>query len=223
MGKQKVVSKVIGPAEIVRALQSGSITIAQAQAMFSGVLPIGGYRGIAAILDLDLLVNQPLALPELVYSLDKIDVRDAITCQLAVGDVPATAHVLATLVVPDDELWILYNVDVDCPVTAIAGEIIAATFRLSIWPYPDIRGGVAVHAAGRSYWPAIHIPTATSAAAINETVIFNAQINLGVQLRLPGGSILTLDAYSTGDALTAAVPAVTLIPYGRKVKVLVEE
>ncbi|GAI58785.1 unnamed protein product, partial [marine sediment metagenome] len=60
MGKQKTVDKVLTAEDIVRAMQAGNLTIAQAQQLYNGVMPIGDYKGVAAILDLDLLVKQPL-------------------------------------------------------------------------------------------------------------------------------------------------------------------
>jgi len=61
MGEKKLIDKTISPAEVLNALMAGSITVAQAQAMYEGVMVIGGYKGIAAILDLNLLVNEPCA------------------------------------------------------------------------------------------------------------------------------------------------------------------
>lgn len=214
---KKVVDKTIDP---VRALQAGNLTTAQAQQMYNGVLPIGDYKGVASILDLDKLVNQPLVSAEQLYSLDRIDERDAITSHLAIDASPATAPVLATLEVPADELWILFNVDIACLVTAIADEVIRANFRLSIWPFPDVRGGATVNPAGRAFWTPAAAPEATSTVAIEDSTAFAGLRALGAQLRLPGGSVLTLEAASTGAPLTEARD-VTLTPYGRKVKVLV--
>ncbi len=219
MGKQELVKKAIGPMEIVKALQSGSITIAQAQQMYNGVIPIGDNKGIAALYDIDKQVNQPLVIAEKEYSLDKLDARDIISAgPIPIGAVLASGIFTATLSVPANELWILEQIVLACPVTAVAGETVSVNVRSSEWQIPDIRTGTTVNIAGRSYYATDLV--ATSAAAIATTTVFSAVTELGKALRLPGGAVLTLVAWSSGNALTAAKTA-TLIPCGRKAKILV--
>ena len=217
MGKQNPVDKKISPAEVLKALQSGSITIAQAQQMFNGVMPIGDYKGIAAILDLDLLVNQPLVQAERLYALDKLDARDVVTATL-----PAAALVGASVraqlgPVPEGEVWFLNRLVLVSPVRVGVEAIAQVNFRISTWAIPDIRAGVTPDADGRSYWPA----ALGTAAADAFTVDLPAQGELGEELRLIEGAIITLVATVTAADVGAAAIDTTLTPYGRKGKLLV--
>ncbi|GAJ13491.1 unnamed protein product, partial [marine sediment metagenome] len=102
MGKQRVANKAITPQQILQALQAGSITTVQAQAMFNGVMPVGDYKGIAAIFDLDLLVKQPLVDAEQKHILGILDGRlegyDLRTLTFAI-DAPAGTPLAGTLTV----------------------------------------------------------------------------------------------------------------------------
>jgi len=213
---RKLVDKTITPAEILSALQSGSITIAQAQAMYEGVLPIGGYKGIAAILDLDLLVNQPLVLAEKLYALDRIDARDVATATL-----PGLALVGATVravlgPVPVGEVWFLNRVTLVSPVQ-VGAEVAQVNFRISSWAIPDLRAGVTPDVDGRSYWPADQGTIAADAFVVD----FPAQGELGEELRLIAGDYISLVATNTAGAIGAAAVITTLTPFGRKGKLLV--
>ncbi|GAI91447.1 unnamed protein product, partial [marine sediment metagenome] len=137
---QKLVDKSIKPADIAKALQSGSITIAQAQAMFNGVLPIGGYKGIAAILDLDKLVNEPLILVEKEYTEDILDSRNASAAVVipigTVDGVTVEGVVPAGIItVPAGEVWYCTAWGVVIPAHAAytAGDLIF-NFRVSSLP-----------------------------------------------------------------------------------------
>ncbi len=217
MGKERLVDKTVAPQEVMPQQVAG-MTIAQALQNRLASYLIGGYKGQAAFLDLDKLVNEPLAAVEGIYTLDKIDARDVITATLPIGAVPADGVITDQLVVPAGELWILTQLTVACPVTAVAGEIISANFRFSQWQIPDVRGGATVNEAGRAYLATAL--AATSAVAIAENVVFNDADELGFPLRLPAGSIVTLVAAAAGDALTVA-KSVTLTPHGRKIRRLV--
>ena len=217
MGKQRVVNKAISPLQVLQALQSGSITIAQAQQMFNGVMPIGDYKGVAAILDLDLLVNQPLVQAERLYALDKLDARDIVTVTL-----PAAALVAATVrgqlgPVPVGEVWFLNRVTLVSPIRVAAEAIAQLNFRISSWAIPDIRTGTTPDVDGRSYWP-VDLGTAAADAFV---VDFPAQGELGEELRLVAGDIITLVATVTAAAVGVAAINTTLTPFGRKGKLLV--
>jgi hypothetical protein len=135
MGKQKIIDKTIGPAEIARALQTGGMTTAQAQAMFSGVLPIGDYKGRAAILDIDKLVIQPLILAEKQWTLDRVDPRNGhcvvnVPIGTSVGGV-----VTAEIEVPTSEVWYLAEHEIEIPETAaFADANISVNFLVSSFP-----------------------------------------------------------------------------------------
>ncbi len=210
---QKLVNKAISPAEIVKALQAGSITIAQAQQLYNGTIVIGDFKGIAALLDLDAMVNQPLALVEELYALDKIDARDFVTITLPIGAIPASGILTAAFVVPSTGPWFLEQMAVACPVTAVAGETINVNVRLSTWQFPDTRLGTVINLLGRSYYAADLV--ATSAAAIATTTVLGLATELGRVLKLSGGDIITITAASSGAALTAA-KIITLSVFGRK-------
>ena len=135
MGKQNPVDKTIGPAEIVRALQAGSITIAQAQAMYNGAIPIGDYNGIAAIFDLDALVKQPLVWAEQQHILGILDGReedyDLQTLTPTAGEAIGTNHD-ASLTVPTGEVWYLSDVQGEVPNTALCS--LDYQWFCDLWP-----------------------------------------------------------------------------------------
>jgi len=219
MGKEKLFDKRVMPQEAgPMPQQLSGMTVAQALQNRLGSYLVGGYKGQSVFIDLDKLVNEPLALVEGLYALDRLDARDTITATLPIGAVAADGPVVDTLEVPAGELWIVTQVTIACAVTAVAGEVIAANFRHLGWQFADIRGGAAVHDAGRSYLAAAL--QATSIAAIDEDIVFADADELGAPLRLPGGSVITLVATSAGDALTEARD-ITLTPHGRKIRRLV--
>jgi len=207
--KHRLVSKVIKPADIVEALQSGSITIAQAQAMFNGVIPIGGYKGIAAILDLDLLVNQPLVLAERLYSLDRIDSRNGVNTVLALGADVGDAVAPGVITVPANEVWFLNRLSVSCPVQDITGtcdyNILVSSFPLTA------AGGI------KPYLPA----NEADPVAATDNYALPAQGELGEELRLVAGDTLSLAVVITAGAF-AVLTNYRLDIWGRKGKLLVE-
>ena len=216
MGKQRVVDKAMSPVEIVRALQAGSITIAQAQGMFNGVMPIGDYKGIAAIFDLDKLVVQPLVAAERLYALDRIDARDIVTATFPAASALGTVIRARLGPVPADEVWFLNRLTLLSPAQIGAEAIIQVNFRVSIWAVPDVRTGTTVDADGRAYWPADQ----GTLILDTYTVDLPAQGELGEELRLPPEATITLVAIATGAAATTTTAA-TLTPFGRKGKLLV--
>ena len=209
MGKERLIDKVILPQNVQPQQMPGLVQA-------PGNYPMGVYKGRSALIDLDLLVNEPLALVEGLYSLDRIDARDIIT-----ASIPATGvvndSVIAQLAVPAGELWLVNRVVVVSPAqTAAEGQIVTVNFRLSSWQIPDTRVGTTVHDNGRSYWPA-----AQGTVAVNTyTVDFPAQGELGAELRLKAGDIITLVATLTA-ANASAILAATLTPFGRKIRRLV--
>jgi hypothetical protein len=217
MGRQKLVDKTVMPQETgIMPQQLAGFTVAEALRQRLGAFVLGGYKGQSAFLDLDKLVNQPLARVEGLYSLDRLDARDIIT-----ASIPATAVIgdiiTAQLAVPAGELWLVNRVVVVSPAqTGAEGQIVTVNFRLSAWQIPDTRIGTTVHDNGRSYWPAAQ----GSVAANTYTVDCPAQGELGEELRLAGGSVITLVATLTA-ANASAILAATLTPFGRKIRRLV--
>lgn len=216
-GRQKLADKTIMPQEVgPMPQQLAGMTVAQVLQSRIGVYLLGGYKGQTVFLDLDKLVNEPLALVEGLYSLDKLDARDIITASIpatgVIGDI-----VIAQLLVPVGELWLVNRVVVVSPAqTAAEGQIVTVNFRLSSWQIPDTRVGTTVHDNGRSYWPA-----AQGTVAVNTyTVDFPAQGELGAEMRLKAGDIITLVATLTA-ANASAILSATLTPFGRKIRRLV--
>jgi len=209
MGKERLIDKVILPQNVQPQQMPGLVQA-------PGNYPMGVYKGRSALIDLDLLVNEPLALVEGLYSLDRIDARDIIT-----ASIPATGvvndSVIAQLAVPAGELWLVNRVVVVSPAqTAAEGQIVTVNFRLSSWQIPDTRVGTTVHDNGRSYWPAAQ----GTVAVDTYTVDFPAQGELGAELRLKAGDIITLVATLTAANASAILDA-TLTPFGRKIRKLV--
>ena len=101
MGKNRVVTKDISNQQavekVIRALQTGSLTFAQAQAMGLGVLPMGDYKGYAANWDIDLAVKQPLILAEQLNTLGILhglkEDRDLQTIAIAAGSAIGTVGI----------------------------------------------------------------------------------------------------------------------------------
>jgi len=208
MGQERLIEKVIMPQNIQP--QQGPLLQAP------GNYLLGVYRGQTALVDLDKLVNEPLALVEGIYSLDRLDARDIITASIpatgVVGDI-----VIAQRIVPAGELWLVNRVVVvSPPQTAAEGQVVTVNFRLSSWQIPDTRVGTTVHDNGRSYWPAAQ----GTIAANTYTVDFPAQGELGAELRLKAGDTITLVATLTAANASAILDA-TLTPFGRKIRRLV--
>lgn len=139
MGERRIVDKTIGPAEIVRALAAGNITIAQAQQMFNGVMPIGDYKGVAAILDLDKLVIQPLIQAEKQWTEDIVDTRNGyVTITVPIGTKQGSS-VSGSIEVPEGEVWYLceHEIMIHQAAGLIAGDI-GVNFLVSSFPKVDV-------------------------------------------------------------------------------------
>jgi len=195
--KQKVVDKTIGPAEVVKAMMAGSITTAQAQAMFNGVIPIGDYKGIASILDIDLLVKQPLVDPEARHILGLLDGReedyDLQTLTIQALEAAAISH-MAQITVPTGDVWFLNNVRTITPVG------VSANWYCSLWAdRVGVLGyGQAFHAAA--------IPAGTDQLdEFSPPGPLWLPTNKQYPFRAPAGTVFTVVSTNT----LAAVGAVT--------------
>ena len=213
MGRDKIINKSITPQQAVTSMTPDQVTRAGL-----GLVAIGVYKGQAAFFDLDKLVNQPLALAEKVYALDRIDARDIIEATIAAGAAVGSAA-RTRLTVPSGEVWFLNRLVLISPAESGAGvgDIVQVNLRVSKWPYPDVRGGITIDDDGRAYWPAAQ----GTVAEDTYTVDLPAQGELGEELRLEGGDVITLAATLTGAAAGADLAA-SLSPFGRKVNKLVE-
>jgi len=213
-GRQKVVDKTVTPLQIV-SLTPTEATRGRAPSTL-GYLPIGNYKGAPAFLDLDKLVNQPLVQAERLYALDRLDARDIITATIPNAS-PLNTSIRARLgPVPSDEVWFLNRLVLVSPV-ALVTEVIQVNCRVSIWAVPDVRGGATVDPDGRSYWPADQGTVALDTYIVD----LPAQGELGEELRLPPGGVVTLVATLTAGAPSTGALDATLTPFGRKGKLLV--
>ncbi len=223
---RKLVDKTISPAEIVKALQAGNMTIAEAQAMFNGVLPVGDYKGMAAILDLDLLVKQPLVDAELKHILGILDGReedhDLLTLTTVVGAASPIGTVLSgSLTVPAGEVWFINAVEtyVNC---LLAANGLVGNWRCSLWP----DRAATPSEAGQSFHPAAGLVAAALATltTLDEFGGWTTLVELTNKttlLRLPAGAIITFILVTTTDEVDAAA-ASTLKLYGYIGKALVD-
>jgi hypothetical protein len=205
MGKQKIVNKTINPMQVgLTTLTPAAVTGGRA-ANTLGVIPIGNYKGAAAFIDLDKLVNQPLVLAEKAYALDRIDSRNGVAVTVengaAIGDI-----VSGEIAVPAGEVWFLNRLSVTCPAADATGS---ASFNILVSPWPKTAAG-----GDKPYLP-------TNETAMGATTDYDlpAQGELGEELRLVGGDKLTLQLVVT-VAFTAD-KVFRLDPYGRKGKALV--
>jgi hypothetical protein len=216
-GRRKLVGKTIAPQEAgVMPQQLAGLNAGVALQQRLGLYLLGGYKGQTVFLDLDKLVNEPLALVEGIYSLDRLDARDVITATLPITS-PIGTVVTDQLVVPAGELWLLNRINLVRGLMG-AGEIAQINFRISAWQFPDVRGGATINPAGRAYLAATL--NATDAIAIDADIDLPAQGELGAELRLKAGDIITLEVTLAG-AIAAAARDVTLTPFGRKIRRLV--
>jgi len=206
MGRDKIINKSVTPQQAVTSMTPDQVTRAGL-----GSVAIGVYKGQAVFFDLDKLVNQPLVSAEKAYALDRIDERDKVEVTLGAGATVDSSGREAITVQPG-EVWYLNRIVASAPDADGGGAFLAVNFRVSTWP--DL--AATPDTDGKTYWPADKEPKGTP-----ETLEFPAQGELGEELRLPAGSVITLVATVKGAALAADTTA-SLIPYGRKGKVLVE-
>ena len=225
MGKDRIADKAISPQEVVKALMAGSITIAQAQAMYNGVLPIGDYKGAAAILDLDALVKQPLVLAEQQHILGILDGReedyDLKTLTTIVGATsPIGTLLTGSLTVPAGEVWFINAVQTYVNCTGAANGLVG-NWRCSLWP----DRAITPSEAGQSFHPAAGLVAAAGATLttldefgpIATAWVITNKVPL---LRLPSGATITFTLVTTTAQVDVAA-ASTLQLYGSVGKQLV--
>jgi len=200
---QKLVDKSISPLQLT-TLTPASVTQGRATNTW-GVIPIGNYKGAAAFIDLDKLVNQPLVLAEKAYALNRVDSRDGVNVTVPNLSVLATV-VTGEIEVPAGEVWYVNRLSVVCPAADATGS---ASFNILVSSFPKTAAG-----GDKPYLPA-------NVTAMGATTDYDlpAQGELGEELRLVGGDILTLQLVVT-VAFTAD-KVFRLNPWGRQGKSLV--
>jgi len=228
MGEKKLIDKTISPAEVLNALMAGSITVAQAQAMYEGVMVIGGYKGIAAILDLNLLVNEPLVQAEPMYILGILNGReegyDLRTITIPITAVVGTA-LSGTLVVPATELWYVNAIQAFVPNDVTAG--VTTNWHCNLWTdraaVPSTNGQpfrTAAQALLQANCPPGG-PDMTLPDEFGPIATAWAVTNMVPLLRLPAATVLTFTIL-TDTALPTAAIAVTFSVHGAVAKKLVD-
>jgi len=215
-GKQRLANKAISPAELIKALQAGSITITQAMQMYSGVIPIGDYKGLAAVFDIDKQVVQPLVWAEQLHILGNLDGAtedvDLQTITVPAGAL-ATSVVSETLTVPDGEVWFINAVVGTC--LADATGTIVYNWRCSLFPLEGVPLGALYHTA----W--LPTPLGPQFDEFSAIATLFAVGNKPVPLRLPAGESITGSLMNAAGAAAATGVAGTLQLFGWKGKPLI--
>lgn len=222
MGRESLVNKAIDP---IKALQSGGLTTVQAQQMYNGVMPIGTYKGVASILDLDLLVKQPLVSAEQQHILGILDGReedhDLKTLTTVVGATSPIGTVLTgDLTVPAGEVWLINAIETYINCTGAANGLVG-NWRCSLWT----DRAITPSPAGQSFHPEAGLVAAAGATLttldefgpIATAWVITNKVPL---LRLPAGAVITFTLVTTTAEVDVAT-ASTLKLYGSIGKSLV--
>ena len=222
MGQQKLIDKTIHPLTTVSSITPANFTIAARNAAYGSIV-IGDYKGAARFVDLNKLVNLPLAWTEQQHILGILDGReedyDLQTLTVANGAVVGTSY-NGSLTVPSGQVWFLNAVEVVLDTTASAHGL-TGNWHCSLWTdraatpssygQPFYGTSLVRAAGGSTTWLAEFGPIATAWLITNKTVL----------LRLPAGAVLTFLITTTTAAATAAV-ACTLSVKGFTTPALVE-
>ena len=192
--------------ELVMPLQA--VQAQQQQAAIAGTVLVAGYDakdGTYRLLNLDVL-RQLAVQAERLYALDRVDSRNA-HAEATIGAGAAIgAEARARITVPAGEVWYVNRaVHVSPAESGVGvGDIIQTNLRISRWTDP------AADPDGKAY-NAAAIGTAALDTTIEE---LPAQGELGEELRLEPGDVVTLVATLTGAVAGAALTA-TLDLFGR--------
>lgn len=208
MGKQKVktwrdmLQVPIKIAQTVTSLTPAVVTNRDPGGL--GVLPIGVYKGQAAFLDLDKLVNQPLVLAEAMHIEGILDGReeDYDLQTLVIPNASAIgASVTGTMTVPAGKVWYINTVELTLP--ADAGGSPAMNWYNSQWidRVGSAAAGQPFHPAAVNFTPAGGIQLDEFSDAATLWAVANQQS----MLRLPSGTVLTFVATNTVAIATAAM------------------
>jgi hypothetical protein len=206
MGKQKLADKTINPMTAISSISPASFVVGS-QIPAYGAIVLGDYKGSAAFIDLDKLVNKPLVLVEQQHILGILDGReegyDLRTITVPNGAVNGTAYT-GTLTVPAGEVWYL-NAVVTLLDTTASAHGLTGNWHCSKWTdraatpsaygQPFYGANLVRAAGGATTWWAEFGPIATAWLITNKTVL----------LRLPSGTVLTFAITLTTANATAAV------------------
>lgn len=227
---RKLIDKTIHPMSTVTNLTPGA-SVTNIPAGSLGNLPIGYYRGSPAFWDLDKAVVQPLVRAEREHIMGILNGRlegyDLRTVTYTLGDAIGTT-MRGRLTVPAGQVWFVHGVSI----TAIKDATAGFTFqwRCSLWP-DIVATGATPDADGQGYFAtaiagaantaiANHSLFGLAAAAPATNSVTVSGVSQTMPLRLPGGTVLTLQV-TTNTAVTAAATPVVMALYGYVGKALV--
>ena len=225
MGKDRVIQKDIGFDEamdkVVKGLAAGTYTVAQVQQMFPGSIPVGDYKGYGALWDIDKAVKQPLVDAEQKHIQGILDGREE-DYDLQTVSIPnaaaANSYVAGNLEVPSGEVWYVNAVRIVLP--ADQGGSPSANWHCSLWTdraaTPSFYGQ-PFHAALLNFGPGGGINWDEFTSPAN----WWAATNKPILLRLPSGTVITLNVRNTGAVATAQMDC-TIALFGFIGKALVD-
>lgn len=217
MGSQRVV-KALTPQQFTN-LTPSTVTGGRYDI---GTLPLGNYKGSVAFFDLDKLVNKPLVQVEQQHILGILDGReegyDLRTVVLPIAS-PAGTEVRGRITVPAGVVYYVSTVRIALPADNVGRP--TGLWRCSLWTdrsaTPD--------ADGQSFQAAAQSDAGGLAANYDDefhgAAPFFAITGKPVMLRLPAGSIITLQSGVINGALGAALTT-TIQLYGFVTPKLVE-
>lgn len=214
---KKIVDKTIDP---IRAMQAGNLTTAQAQQMFNGVMPVGDYKGVASIWDLDKAVKQPLALAEQLHVLGVLNGGTEDFDKQTVAVAVAVGAYTGTLVVPAGQVWYLTAIESILPPSA-GVNVISGNWYCSLWPDPAETPsplGQPFHATAFDFGAG----GGTQFDEFSSPAVWWVITNKPYPIRLPGGTVLTFVATNVGVAALAAAVSAVFNLYGFIGKALVD-
>jgi hypothetical protein len=231
--------------------QIAGLTVAQALQNRLGQYVLGGYKGLTVFLDLDKLVNQPLIAAEKAWTTDRVDPRNGLCHVNIPENAEVSSVHTAEIIVPVGEVWYLCEHEIRIPaVGALATGDISVNFKVSSFPKESnadkpyylatdpqvhlfIAGAPAAGltataaqiAAGeitdRRAVLAALVPSDDSEYKIGKKRDFRDGDELGTELRVVGGDVITLVATVNTAAVTGAAVDVYLRVWGRAGKRLV--
>lgn len=220
MGNQKIIDKTKEKGVLLPQQTVSNLTPAQATAQGLGSLLIGNYKGAAAFLDLDKLVNQPLAPIEAATIMGILDGRqedyDLQTLAIALAEAVGTAHI-AQITVPAGEVWFVNGVEMVLPASGGA-NIITGNWYCSLWT--DRVGSLGYGQPFHSAAVDLGAGGGTQDDEFGEIPILLDVANKPKQMRLPAGTVITVIFTNTTAVAAAAVNA-TLAIFGYVGKQLV--
>jgi hypothetical protein len=193
----------------IKPFSTSSTAPSDAVARGQASIMVGAYRGALAYIDLDKLVVQPLVTAEKQSVMGMLDGRlagyDIVTVTSAIGAAVGTVY-RARLTVPAGQVWFLSNMEINAVKDTVAVSAYDINWRCSLWPDVVAVGGTP-DADGQAYLPTDAIgtnaalahkfafgPTPITTNAFSTFSVTGTLKPLPTLLRLPGGTVLTLQA-----------------------------